>query len=151
MVVRTASGLRRRAPVIPAAGGWFSRGFEFGTVAVMRYNVRTPTVADADALGRTHVRAWREAYRGGLMPDEYLDGLDAVERSQVWREALTRAPRRRSARFVVEADDRDVVGFVLVGPADGDPEATLGELYAINIDPDHWETGLGAALIDHPE
>ena len=37
----------------------------------MGYRVRVPTVGDADALGRVHVRAWQAAYRDGLMPDDY--------------------------------------------------------------------------------
>ena len=39
-------------------------------------------------------------------------------------------------------------GFILVGPADGDAGAEVGELYAINVDPDEWGSGLGADLID---
>lgn len=46
--------------------------------------IRDATVEDADALGDVHVRAGKSAYRG-VMPDEYLDGLDAVERVQAWR------------------------------------------------------------------
>jgi GNAT superfamily N-acetyltransferase len=38
-----------------------------------------------------------------------------------------------------------VVGFALVGPAQ-DP-AGAGQLYAINVDPDHWGTGAGRALL----
>jgi ribosomal protein S18 acetylase RimI-like enzyme len=38
-----------------------------------------------------------------------------------------------------------VVGFTVVGPAQ-DPEGA-GELYAINVDPDHWGTGVGRTLL----
>jgi ribosomal protein S18 acetylase RimI-like enzyme len=108
--------------------------------------VRAPTVADADDLGRVHVRAWQAAYRGGLMPDEYLDALSNVERATMWREALEQGPRARSSRLVAEVDD-EMVGFAIVGPAAGDLESPIGELYAINVDPDHWATGVGSDLI----
>ena len=120
----------------------------FGTVAVVEHVIREPTVDDADALGRTHVRAWQAAYRGGLMPDDYLDALDEGERAQMWRSSLQNPPRPRSMRLVGEAASGAVAGFVLVGPADGDAEAELGELYAINVDPDEWGSGLGADLIE---
>ena len=43
----------------------------------MAYRVRVATIEDAHAVGRVHVRAWQAAYRGGLMPDSYLDALAA--------------------------------------------------------------------------
>jgi ribosomal protein S18 acetylase RimI-like enzyme len=110
--------------------------------------IREPTVDDADAMGRTHVRAWQAAYRGGLMPDDYLDGLVAAERSQMWRSSLTTPPRPRSLRLVGESANGLVVGFIVVGPAEGDPGITVGELYAINVDPTYWGSGLGADLIE---
>ncbi|MDJ0770272.1 MAG: GNAT family N-acetyltransferase [Ilumatobacter sp.] len=114
----------------------------------MEHVVREPTVDDADALGRVHVRAWQAAYRGGLMPDDYLDGLDEQERASMWRSGLERPPRARSLRLVGESASGNVVGFIVVGPADGDPAARVGELFAINVDPDEWGGGLGPALIE---
>jgi GNAT superfamily N-acetyltransferase len=105
--------------------------------------VRRATVTDAPDLGRLHVRAWQAAYRG-QMPDDYLDGLSAEERAAGWRRALGR-DRDRDPVLVAERADR-VVGFAVVGPA-RDP-AAAGELYAINVDPDHWGTGAGRALLE---
>jgi GNAT superfamily N-acetyltransferase len=104
--------------------------------------VRPATVADAAAMGRVHVRAWQAAYRG-QMPDGYLDGLRASERAAGWERAL-QAERPRGGVLVAERDG-EVVGFANVGPAadlDG-----AGELYAINVDPAHWGTGTGRALL----
>lgn len=112
--------------------------------------VRAPMVADADALGAVHVRAWQAAYCGGLMPDGYLASLSIDERASMWCGALRRAPAARSSRFVVTTDDA-VIGFALVGPVDRDEASEVGELYAINIDPDHWGTGAGTALISAGE
>jgi GNAT superfamily N-acetyltransferase len=104
--------------------------------------VRHARAEDAAALGRAHVRAWQAAYRGQL-PDCYLDGLRAEERAAGWERGLQR-DRARDPVLVAERDGR-VVGFAVVGAAE-DPRGG-GELYAINVDPDHWGTGAGRALL----
>ena len=104
--------------------------------------VRPARVADAPAMGRLHVRAWQAAYRGH-MPDDYLDGLRAEDRAAGWERALG-LQRPRGAVLVAEQAG-EVVGFANVGPAQ-DPEGA-GELYAINVDPGHWGTGAGRALL----
>jgi ribosomal protein S18 acetylase RimI-like enzyme len=104
--------------------------------------VRPATVADAAAMGRVHVRARQAAYRG-QMPDDYLDGLRASERAAGWQRTLHR--ERPLGAVLVAARDGEVVGFANVGPA-GDPDGA-GELYAINVDPAHWGTGAGRALL----
>jgi len=109
--------------------------------------VREPVETDAPSIGTVHVRAWQKAYRGGLMPDEYLDGLFGDERAQMWAEGLRRPPRTTFARFVAEDDGGSVVGFVTVGPADGELNSSEGELYALNVDPDAWGRGFGQALL----
>lgn len=99
-------------------------------------------------MGAVHVKAWQAAYRGGLMPDDYLDSLSAEERAEMWRSALEQPLGPRRARFVVEDTSGVVIGFILVGPEDGDDETTTGQLFAINVDPDHWGTGAGRSLHD---
>jgi GNAT superfamily N-acetyltransferase len=124
--------------------------------------VRRATVQDAPALDRLNVRllqaalAWasepeaedttaityQELYCE-QMPDEHLDGLRPGERAAGWEQGLRR-DRDQDPVLVAQQDDR-VVGFAVVGPAQ-DPEGA-GELYAINVDPDHWGTGAGSALL----
>jgi GNAT superfamily N-acetyltransferase len=105
--------------------------------------VRPATVADAPAMGRVHVRAWQAAYRGH-MPDGYLDGLRVSDRAAHWEGAL----RREDLPGVILVAERagEVIGFAAVGPS-RDPEGA-GELYAINLDPAHWGTGAGRALLE---
>ena len=105
--------------------------------------VRPATVADAPAMGRLHVRAWQAAYRGD-MPDDYLDGLRAEERAAYWNVVLRRENRGGAVLVVERAGE--VVGFAAAGPS-RDPEGA-GELYAIDVDPDHWGTGAGRALLE---
>ena len=110
--------------------------------------VREARLSDAPAVGRVHVRAWQRAYRGGLMPDSYLDGLSIDERAQMWEQALARSPRPRSARLVAEDARRGVLGFIVVGPAGGDADADEGEVYALNVEPEVWGQGAGRALLN---
>lgn len=113
----------------------------------MSYVIRPARLSDADDLGRVHVRAWQAAYTGGLMPDEYLDGLSVDDRAAMWRRGLAVEPPPRAAPWVAEAPGGTVVGFAVVGPSrDDDGDDPGGELHAINVDPDHWGTGAGEAL-----
>jgi ribosomal protein S18 acetylase RimI-like enzyme len=104
--------------------------------------VRPATLPDAPAIRRVHVRAWPAAYRG-QMPDDYLDGLRAEDRAAHWEGAL----RREDLRGAILVAERagEVIGFAVAGPS-RDPEGA-GELYAINLDPAHWGTGAGRALL----
>lgn len=104
---------------------------------------RQATVDDAPAIGSVHVRAWQAAYRGE-MPDAYLDGLRAEDRAEQWARRL--ADDRGAASVLVAEQDGAVVGFAVVGPAE--EPAGSGELYAINVDPAHWGSGAGWALLD---
>ncbi|MDQ3733675.1 MAG: GNAT family N-acetyltransferase [Actinomycetota bacterium] len=110
--------------------------------------VRIAAPEDAAALGRVHVRAWQATYRG-IMPEDFLDNLDPAERGQMWASYLT-TRRPMSSRLVICAEPGDEpVGFALVGPdrESASPESDLGELYAINLDPDAWGQGLGRDLL----
>jgi RimJ/RimL family protein N-acetyltransferase len=106
--------------------------------------IRPAVAADADAIGSVQVRAWQSTYRG-VMPDDYLDGLQATERADGWRRFLVAVPAGEEM-FVV-ADEGRVVGFALVGPEHGGDTPEVGELYAINLDPDVWRRGLGRVLL----
>jgi ribosomal protein S18 acetylase RimI-like enzyme len=111
----------------------------------MVVTIRPASVDDADAVGEVHVRAWQSAYRG-VMPDDYLDGLQAQDHATRWRQHLI-APSSDEELLVV-VDDHRVVGFASLGPAiDSDAPCDIGQLYAINLDPDVWGRGLGRALL----
>ena len=109
-------------------------------------HVRTARPNDAAAMGALVVRAWQAAYRR-LMPDDYLDGLTAEDRAAQWTRVLTGEPDPPRAVFVAEDDDGRVVGFVAVGGEMDVIDATRGEVYALNVDPDRWGRGVGRALL----
>jgi ribosomal protein S18 acetylase RimI-like enzyme len=106
--------------------------------------IRDALPADAEAMGRLHVRAWQAAYRG-IMPDPYLDGLDADERVSMWADRLGRP---NLPPLLVATQAGSVVGFAAFGAerTSGDPTGA-GELYAMNLDPDWWGCGIGRNLL----
>lgn len=122
-----------------------------GDTEPMTIEVRRAVPGDARWMGSIHVAAWRAAYRG-VMPDEYLDGLDEQEIAAVWRERLVsglsdRAPAGvASSTLVAELDGR-VVAMAAVGPDRSHPDdASTGELWMLNADPAAWGTGAAVAL-----
>lgn len=107
-------------------------------------SIRAAGLRDADAIGVVHVRAWQRAYRG-VMPDEYLDGLSADERSKMWTDRLSRS---ELPPLLVADLGGDVIGFaVFGGERPGADARGAGELFAINLDPAHWGKGIGKALL----
>jgi GNAT superfamily N-acetyltransferase len=99
--------------------------------------VRAAVPEDAEAIAAVHVRAWQVAY-AHVFPPERLAGLDEAARSRQWREGL------ETDWSALVLDDGS--GFASVGPS-RDVEGE-GELYAIYVDPEHWGTGRGRALME---
>jgi GNAT superfamily N-acetyltransferase len=97
-------------------------------------------------LGALVVRAWQAAYRG-LMPDDYLDGLTVDDRADQWTRVLTGELDPLRAVLVAEDDDGRIIGFFAVGGEMDVPDATTGEVHAINVDSDRWGRGVGRALL----
>jgi len=95
-------------------------------------------VTDAPALGALHVRAWQQAYRGGLMPQSFLDRLSIDDREAMWRTSLSSTTGDRVARLVaVSSPATEPVGFVVVGPA-GSTNAPAGASTARNVATKSW-------------
>lgn len=106
--------------------------------------IRDALSSDADAMGHLHVRAWQRAYRG-VMPDEYLDDLRADERVDMWRSVIAQSDR--PLPLVACLADQPV-GFAAYGAARSSvPTPSCGQLYAMNLDPDHWGRGIGRLLL----
>ncbi len=109
-------------------------------------HIREPGPHDAAALGRVHVAAWQTGYRG-IFPDEQLAAMSVEEREQAWTRILDHPSRPGMVRLVATLqDDGPVVGFAVAGPARHDE--TVGELHALNVDPDVWGRGVGGALLE---
>jgi ribosomal protein S18 acetylase RimI-like enzyme len=104
--------------------------------------VRPAVLQDAPAIAAVHVATWRDAY-AGLLPDDFLDGLDVDQRAERWRGRLAALP---AGLFVLVVElDAEVRGFVSGGPSrDG---GVGGEVYAIYVDPASQGRGAGRQLL----
>lgn len=108
--------------------------------------LRPAALSDADAIARIHVATWRDAY-SGLMPQEFLDELDAGRRAEGWRRILKSADLPRAGAFVADDDD-GLVGFAHVCPSrDQGASSDTGELTSIYVLSTAWGTGVGRALM----
>jgi GNAT superfamily N-acetyltransferase len=105
--------------------------------------IRPAQPDDAAGLALVHVRAWQAAY-AGLMPQAYLDGLDVAVRAQAW---LRRLKQGSPEPLLVATIDEDIAGFVTYGAGRDAESGGAGELYALNVHPDHWSAGVGSALL----
>ncbi len=106
--------------------------------------IRHPNLDDAERIGVIHVGAWQWAYRG-LMPDEFLDGLDPVNRGETWAGRL--ADGDTCLRQLVAVAGGAVVGFASFGGSrDDDATSETGEVMAIYLDPAHVGRGTGREL-----
>jgi ribosomal protein S18 acetylase RimI-like enzyme len=108
--------------------------------------IRRAGPEDAEGITRAHIDSWRSSYQG-LLPREYLDGLDFEQRLAGWREGLARTG---AAVFVaVEPGSGRIVGLCAVGSNRAAPESLpgyRGELYALYLVEEVKRRGVGRAL-----
>jgi len=103
---------------------------------------RDAVLEDGPAIGQVWVDAWRSAY-AGLMPDDYLAGLDATANLPRFERAL-RDPR---SILVLELDG-SIVGFSRYGRSrDADARPHTGEVMALNVLSSRWRQGCGTVLL----
>ncbi|MGH8238863.1 MAG: GNAT family N-acetyltransferase, partial [Steroidobacteraceae bacterium] len=106
--------------------------------------LRPAEPADASDVARVHARAWQVAYRN-LLPDDYLDSLNAEDRAQRYTFGGTDP---RLPMTTVAVDDRGTIrGFATTCAARDADVPGHGELAAIHVDPDWWGRGVGVALL----
>lgn len=111
--------------------------------------VRQATVDDADGMSTAHLEAWRVGYRG-LLPDDFLDGMDHGRRRAAWVHDLTEGDGSGSQTLVATVGDR-IAGLSTVGPYRDEPEpgepTDLCELWMLNVHPDFWGAGVAQQLM----
>ncbi len=99
--------------------------------------------ADAEALARVHVAAWRETYRG-LLPDAYLARMSEAVHARRFGHALLRPGPDEV--ILAAADRAGLVGYAMGGPSRSRAvgEAEIATLYLLR----HAQgQGLGARLL----
>lgn len=111
------------------------------------HHVRAAVADDAVAVARVQTLGWQRGY-AGLVPDEFLAGLDLEASERRWRSQLSH-PDRTTSEFVVVDANETVLGMMVVGPStdpDHPADDSCGHVYALYVVADRWGTGLGHAL-----
>lgn len=110
------------------------------------YLIRPATLRDAKAIAEIHASS--SAVRGAGGHTAPAPGANALgpDRQQVfWREAIEFG----EPQLQVACDAETVVGFVGFDRCrDKGTPSTMGEIWAIHVDPAHWDRGAGLALWD---
>ena len=114
--------------------------------------VRDATPTDARKIATVHVATWQHAY-AGLLPEDFLAGLDVNQRAENWHRRISDPPDRGFV-LVYEQLGR-IRGFASGGPSrDGEGGAAraegpgkIGEVYAIYVDPACQGQGAGTRLL----
>ena len=107
--------------------------------------VRQALVEDAVGIATVNVRSWQVGYRG-LVPQDFLDGLDPAQSCLRWERTLSSEYGRQ--RTVVAEDATQIVGFAHVCPSRDDATAgRVGELASIYVLPEAWGRGFGRELM----
>jgi ribosomal protein S18 acetylase RimI-like enzyme len=105
-------------------------------------SVREATLADVPALARVQVASWRSAYRG-LLPEQVIEAQTEERRRALWQRVLGAGDHG----MLVAERAQQVIGFgQLMASRDPGAEHT-GEVAALYIDPEHWRSGAGRALL----
>lgn len=107
--------------------------------------IRRATASDGEEIARIHVEAWRDAY-AALLPAEYLARLDSRIEAARWNRSS--GISRRTENTLVADAGGEVAGYAITGPARNRPESPSGEVYALYVETDWRERGIGRALIE---
>lgn len=106
--------------------------------------VRPATVEDAAQLGPLQLRAWWRAYADIVDPHLLME-WDEESRAAHWSEILAAGEPTRTLVAEIAGSIR---GFVSVGPSREDPgEPSVGEVWALYVDPAAQGAGLGGVLL----
>lgn len=103
--------------------------------------IRPATMRDAKAIAEIHSRAGKLT---GLAAS--AASMPSLDRQQVfWREAIEYG----EPQLLVACEADAVVGFIGFDRCrDKGTPPSLGEIWAIYVDPSHWDQGVGLALWD---
>ncbi len=104
--------------------------------------VRPANVDDAASIAHVHLASWKTTYPG-LIPQDYIDGLNVENGIARWKEQLA-----QGSNPVFVAEDGDTIfgfaaGGATVHPVEG-YDAEIGSIYLLAT---HQRRGAGRALV----
>ncbi len=105
---------------------------------------RDATLVDATGISRAHVRSWQETYQG-IVPDAHLQSLDPESRAKMWAERFN-DPTYDGHVIVAEDSDKNIVGFIGLGPSRSTEYPSWGEVRAIYLINKFKGLGVGRQL-----
>lgn len=108
----------------------------------MLFAIRDAVPQDASSIAQVQVKSWQSTYRG-LLPQGYLDSLDAAERAEQWQMRLSRG----IGFFLVVEDKSGIFGFLAGGNIRKPIAGYDAELYAIYLIREKQRMGAGRALV----
>lgn len=107
--------------------------------------IRKAKLADAPAIAKVHVDAWRTTYHK-LMPADFLANLSYKQRETIWVEILS-SISQGNFTYVAEDENGTIIGFASGGKERSGDRLYDGELYAIYIIEQYQRQSLGYELI----
>ena len=107
--------------------------------------IRPAVTADADAMARAFINAWRQAYPG-VVPGSVLEALDYDQTARWLADLIV---RRTEGETDVAERDGQVIGFVRYGVVP--EEVSAGHVFGLYVDPAAAGQGVGQALVRHAE
>lgn len=109
----------------------------------MDAQIRPALPSDVVAIADVNVRGWRVAYRGHV-PDAFLDALDASRQAARWAQVIVDP----AVTVLVSILSGSLVGFCsFLACRDDDAAPRTCELATLYVEPAHWRSGVGAALV----
>ena len=105
--------------------------------------IRLSNIADARAMARIYVQAWRDTYNG-ILPSDYLGTMSIPEHEHAF---LNDLHDNRIICFVAEEGGNGVVGFVTGGPERNGNFIYSGEIYTLYVLRSYQRQGIGFKLV----
>ncbi len=101
--------------------------------------IRKALTSDSlEAISRVYAASWQTAYRG-IIPDDYLDALDALR----WTDTL----KASIDTLLLAVEAGEIIGVCTYGPARDAEYTGWGEVVSLYLLPDRRRQGVGSLLL----
>lgn len=108
--------------------------------------IRAASASDVEAIATLHLASWWAAYRG-IVPDQFLNAITLESRIARWRRALSLSESPVAETTVAVGGDT-ILGVCSSGPRRCPESSSVGEVYALHVEPSSRRRGIGKLLLD---